>query len=373
MEKFKECLKIGFDKLSWINENSEEKFVTYFKNFSNEDSKRFIENYFGKRKKSSVIRGIYVDKSISNKGTHSVSVYLLGMYFQDILNLENLNNEQYLKQYPFEYLWFMTALYHDLDSAIENKIESKDMYNSLKCMKISSFEQLAKYIVTKIDEQEVESDIFELNSIPTYNSTLIANYFKYRIEKCGKVDHGIVAGVLAYSKLCNNLKEKFKFSDADKIIDYNMEFCRTDNIAYGMVADAIIAHNMWFAYTPNKIDEYNKYGLECLIYDTKHNNGLSIRDNPLSFYLGLLDTIEPFKYFDKKDCKYKTDCSCQCMDRKDIAESILFSVSKNKIEISVNGEININRWYNDKIRELQYWLKVKCDFDGEKITINILE
>ena len=73
-----------------MNENNvADKFDGYFKNFSVENSKKFIDGYFEKREKGSVLKEVLVDDSIVSKGIHSVAVFLLGMYCYQELGIKD--------------------------------------------------------------------------------------------------------------------------------------------------------------------------------------------------------------------------------------------------------------------------------------------
>ena len=117
---------------------------------------------------------------------------------------------------------------------------------------------------------------------------------------------------------------------------------------FALAADAIIAHNIW--HLPNidipevRRDDYNP-----------EEKKLSIKETPLAYFLSLIDTIEPIKYFtsdafrDKYGIKY-TD--------GDILSGFNMSLINN--EIVIIGNIDSQQfkdWYDDKIKDIGNWLE----------------
>lgn len=364
---FGNCLSQGFSKIEWLKDKDQiNDFEEFFKNFSVENSKKFIDGYFEKREKGSVLKEVLVDDSIVSKGIHSVAVFLLGMYCYQELGIEEAllkkigcnNSAAKSKGCNFEYFWFLTALYHDLSTEIEKKLSIQNLKSDEKILKVISDNTCIEIEHNVLNDKRLKKNE---NLIYTYETSLIKNYFNYRLQKDKKIDHGIAAGILAYSKLCENLEKKLNGKYDVKVGD--MTFSKNDYIAYGIVADAIMAHNMWFAYGETDIEQYRENELGYLVYEEKFSgkddHRLSPTNNPLAFYLGLIDTIEPFKYFD-----------CKCMNKKCIADNIKFEVSDKRIIISTTNNINTEKWYIEKIKEMQYWMKVSCKYENNKIIIN---
>lgn len=368
---FGNCLSQGFSKIEWLKDKNQiSDFEEFFENFSVENSEKFIDGYFEKREKESALKEVLVDDSIVSKGVHSVAVFLLGMYCYQKLGIEEAllkkigcnNSTAKSKGCNFEYFWFLTALYHDLSSEIEKNLSVQNSKVAKKILKFMSDDTCNDIEHNVLNDKRLKKNE---NLIYTYETSLIKNYFNYRLQKDKKIDHGIAAGILAYSKLCENLEKKLNGKYDVKVGD--MTFSKNDYIAYGIVADAIMAHNMWFAYGETDIEQYRENELGYLVYEEKFSgkddHRLSPTNNPLAFYLGLIDTIEPFKYFD-----------CKCMNKKCIADNIKFEVSNEhkQITISTANNINTEKWYIEKIKEMQYWMQVSCKYEDNKIIINIL-
>lgn len=375
---FGNCLSQGFSKIEWLKDKNQiNDFEEFFENFSVENSKKFIDGYFEKREKGSVLKEVLVDDSIVSKGVHSVAVFLLGMYCYQELGIkgallkkiggrERKNFDEKLEEYNFEYFWFLTALYHDLSAEIEKNLSVQNSKVAKKILKFMSDDTCNDIEHNVLNDKRLKKNENPIKFDYTYETSLIKNYFKYRLQKNKKIDHGIAAGILAYSKLCENLEKILDGQELDwqkNVTVGNMIFSKNDYIAYGIVADAIMAHNMWFAYENTEIEQYRENGLDYLVYEEKfsgeEDHRLSPTNNPLAFYLGLIDTIEPFKYFD-----------CKCMNKKCIADNIKFEVSGKRIIISTANDKDIKEWYIEKIKELQYWMKVSCKYENNKIIIN---
>lgn len=78
-------------------------------------------------------------------------------------------------------------------------------------------------------------------------------------------------------------------------------------------------HNIWSSGEKEEIKEkYRNLGLESLITGESDIFPISIKDNPLLFLLGLVDTIEPIKTFN-------------CLEPQYVLENILIDFDKIKL------------------------------------------
>ena len=78
-------------------------------------------------------------------------------------------------------------------------------------------------------------------------------------------------------------------------------------------------HNIWSSGEKEEIKEkYKDLGLESLITGESDIFPISIKDNPLLFLLGLVDTIEPIKTFN-------------CLEPQYVLENILIDFDKIKL------------------------------------------
>ena len=129
----------------------------------------------------------------------------------------------------------------------------------------------------------------------------------------------------------------------------NLRYRPCHLLLFKFIADAIIAHNIWH-YNNGSEQAYKLWGLEKL----SPQNRLSLKKNPLAFMLGLLDTIEPVKYFCKDDNKIKP---------KEVLESIDIELShemnQQSIIISLTETIdviNFDNWFDNKLKDMMDWL-----------------
>ena len=127
---------------------------------------------------------------------------------------------------------------------------------------------------------------------------------------------------------------------------------------FALILDSIIAHNIWIC---GKDDEkiYTQYSLDKLI--PPKVEPIKINDNPLLFFLSLLDTIEPTKLF-------------PCDDAKVILESfaINYREENSTIEIEcLNPDISCEYYFNG-VASLGSWLNVKTETTKDSCKIKIL-
>ena len=88
---------------------------------------------------------------------------------------------------------------------------------------------------------------------------------------------------------------------------------------YAQASLSIAMHNIWSSGEKEEIKEkYRNLGLESLITGESDIFPISIKDNPLLFLLGLVDTIEPIKTFN-------------CLEPQYVLENILIDFDKIKL------------------------------------------
>lgn len=349
---------------------------------SEEECRGFIEEHFRSGNKEMAFQYPESIKEKCLRGmrtVHMTSLYLLGDYLYDIFGealykgLEdegNLNiksrGEWYQKEYFFKYIWFLTCLYHDVTSNVEEDEEFKRIANEYFENKTSKSQKDTIY-----EHYCVDGKLFQ----PRFNYGTISEYYDKR-KKEGKYDHGIIAGYLLFEKLKKNFEEKTKghdmrkeiVYDKDKKIQWRLE--QMDIFAY--VSDAIICHNLWMAYTPDDKAKYKSNGLDKLIIKDDKSNRLSLEEYPLQFMLCLLDTIEPIKRFcnDRNEMNYK-----DCLQNIYIADMSENGVRKLIISWSniMKKNSNFKTWLKN-IHELSKWMQVEvseCYSSVEKCCIDI--
>lgn len=345
-------------------------------NFQKKDCLVFIQNHFEGGNKAEALNFPF-QKEFENNGKHqhTVALYFLGLHLYDMFNeklqeklrtlilIDELDN-----WYDFKYTWFLTCLYHDTASCIENLHRGSFLPEQKKTL---------DYYLGKFDIRHTPYNHIPLRkgaSLVRFSELLVKNYFYYRMDR-GVLDHGIIGGYYLFDRLYKNFREQTKnnaLNVRESVIrnglSYRIE--HLDHFAY--IADAIICHNLWCAYEPKIIETYKEYGLDPLIIgeDSVNNNWghvqnkkLNVKDYTLQFLLCLLDSIEPVKRFTGKD-----DCSVS-------AYNVLNKVSIEKAEdsaikiewcpcLKIQNSRGFTTWMNS-IKELDKWMDVTVLFEGE--------
>lgn len=328
---------------------SENEQKSLLEQFTSANASSFIENYFGIAGKESLFNFDFIKKyrnKNKNKDIHTVNLFLLGLHLKNII----LSSSSIIKEH-FEYIWFLTCLYHDVACVIENNRNNKyfDIGNYLDL----NF-YLGKYNVIHNVYNHNWKNIKYLN----YSQYLIKNYFKYRLEHMNCIDHGIIGGYLLYDGLMKNYDSKFDETNKENYNKFHtggLEWDIEHRELYAIAAHAIIEHNIWFAIKEDDKNNYKKYGLDELICHEK----LNIEKSPLLFYLGLLDTIEPLKIIKNNDEFVSNILESMCIYVKD--KNIII-----KYDNELKNYIKFNTWV-DKIKSIKKWLDVDVDIKNEII------
>ena len=328
--------------------------------FNNNNATAFITKIFkcgGKENAFDI--SFFKDYLKNGKHSHTVSLYFLGCLLSEIVDT---HLEAYLSRYVdslrkdgwycFNYTWFLTCLYHDTASAIEKSEWHRDCPSDIDFY---------------LGKEDVQYNVFEhawsnpLMKPYTYSESLVRNYFKYRVEYCHAIDHGIIGGYLLYDRLVKNYDKnwaeyKKEHPDAPDACyndfihggEYNnLRWRKAHMDHFAVIADAIIAHNIWHSKnaTENK-NLYRQYGLDPLIHGKAKKT--NIKEAPLLFFLGLLDTLEPVKRFDNP---------VDCLNHIDIWGQDTF------IYITVPAKYANTTWFNG-LSDIENWLAVHVDPDG---------
>lgn len=297
----------------------------------------------------------------------------------------------------FKYIWFMTCLYHDFGYVYEkgNTINNNELNNIANCG-IKELENILG----------IENDLYDSSyndpKDNIYSKEQVEIYLKYRAEtkskdNKGKIDHGIVGGLMLFDRLIknyneaneayNNVSKDNKDIDQDDFDYHGLHFSQNNNKLYAKVSDAIIAHNIWVK-TYNEIPEVVEKKSEIT---TKLN-----KDHYLGFLLGIIDTLEPLKQYKKTSKNTNqlandnstTENSNQLKNNDKITENTNrlskyhFKKIENGFELSIdndnkknnNGNIdnnNIIDKYKNITFELREWIDINAEFNDKKKTIKI--
>lgn len=355
---------------------------------SEEKAKEYIKHYFDNRGKCEAFEFDYLDNEskILNKAIHTFSTFLLGFTLKDIVH-DTL--KQYIgkknstwKDWDFEYTWFLTSLYHDCLAGYEKVIQRHNGKNSIeKCSIVDFLKRINSRYEYSIYDKNLNNNILkkDKDSVPALESTfpeeVINNYFEYRIKEMNSIDHGIIGGYIQFDKLINNFKELYDSASYNGEIEDGV-FYSTHNDKtlvwriqhlwhFAFVADAILAHNIWFVDLGDEklVENYRKYGLSSLIVCKSEDcidNRITLEKSPLLFFLAIIDTIEPTKYFNTLNPKFVLQ-----------KISIIYIQEEKTIEITADKKIfNIELWYRKKIKDLKTWINIKdTELDNNKIKI----
>ncbi len=319
---------------------------------------------------------------------HSLSAFLLGHYFSDNLFDKRswgvFAGEDW-DVYPFEYIWLLLCLLHDIGYGVElhqekkqrvlNEIEANNRfgrnwgernyekaikgfrqeeqirssiwYGPYGAWKIPRTESLYDQYRRRIREyykknQRVKFIDGRMYKYPTYKSKTINKYFYFRLNEFDCLDHGIAGGYIFFDKIITNFIDAFQRSVPESFNNFYVDE-RRYNInqfsIFGYVADCIISHGIWNGENSQAI--YRHYGLGELIGENYKK--INISQNPYLFLLGLCDTIEPLKRIRDEN----------------IFQDIDLQVFDNVISIEV---LNHNyQDYFDRIKEMEEWLDVNVE------------
>lgn len=334
LEQYKNINKKEHYRLDELN------YQNLFSCFSRDNVYDFINNYFDKTGKESIFNLDFFEK-YKNKGKHqhTVSLFFLGLSFKEFIKDFCCAQNELIEH--FDYIWFLSCLFHDTASVIENdnKILSRGNNQDLDFY-------LGKY--------NIKYDVFEHSwknrRDYNYSKSLVKNYFKYRLDCYNCIDHGILGGYLLYDRLRKNYDNMYKKSSSknyQKFSYKNLNWNQKHYELYAIAAHTIIEHNIWFASKDKETENlYLKYGLDELINHKKINK----KDSPLLFFFGLLDSIEPLKIFNKNN------------NANDILSLIDITTNNNSISIKWEEKLeendNFEKWEKN-INDLGTWLDVK--------------
>lgn len=298
-------------------------------NFCNEE---FPENYEIENFKSEYLsysgKGSLEDffSNYQTRNAHVFSVFFIGViiynntYIKKYAKLKRFSNED--KEYRlFPFIWFLTALMHDLYFDKENVYTE----NNLEKNRIKDLE---------IDKKHV----------PTYLSSSLVNYYNYR-KSDGKQDHGVVAGAMLYKNLCDYRKSKEW---------ENKEFWQPNLVDHYFHASQVIAvHNIWMPKCKD-VSVYCKAGLNELVENRLEK--VNYINHPLLFLLGLVDTIDPVKLFD-------------CAKPEYVLNNVDITCTNTSVDLTIDNTSSLNLDRLDRLKENLKWLDCETEVIENRVII----
>ena len=348
---------------------------------SKESCLEFIKKHFTEGNKKEALNFPFQEEFKNNgKHQHTVALYFLGLHLKNLFNEklkhrlgELMPSERFEDWYCLKYTWFLTCLYHDTASSIE------DCHKNLFWQKTkNSFDYFKKEFnirYTPFSHKPLREGV----SLVRFSESLVKKYFYYRIDQ-NRLDHGIFGGYYLFDRLYKNFCEKtknvdWKKKDCEWIEGLSYRLVHLDHFAY--IADAIICHNLWCAYDSKSIKKYREYGLDPLIIEEdfeanntnfvqnkNKNKKLNIDDHPLQFMLCLLDTIEPVKRFSnsKNNMRIEAyDVLQKISIEQEGDDGIKIKWCPYLKELNSSG---FESWMKD-IKELDKWMAVTLLQEGE--------
>jgi hypothetical protein len=349
----------------------------------------FMKEYFNAGQKGLVFdENRELINKYSSKNIHAVSLYLLGANLQELVKSQlrdKVNMIAGAEWHQFEYTWFLMSLFHDIGADYENK------ESLLETRRTRRLEYQLDVLEVQYNPFQYLRDIENLVLFPvnqfigqdTYCESLIKDYFYFRSnyqsekkKRNRKIDHGIIAGYLFFDRMKKNYDAAWKERQQSllngekytcfkhKSLSWRIELL----VWFAYIAKSIMAHNIWFSTGKNK-NTYKKYNLEYLTDST--NKKVNIKKDPMLFFLGLLDSIEPVKRF-------------ECICAEEVWENVCIDYNEedNQKNIKIHSFDGLKKWeehykkWINNIYDMKNWLDITIEPEYKskvkgKITITI--
>lgn len=321
-----------------------------------------------------------------SRAIHTISLWLMGI---GINTKMHYFNQSYWRAAS---LWTLTSIAHDYgyyadESTIENVeiseltknyslLDDKYKDDFLDCLNgIKKSKETKKYFTY---DYEIVKRYFEYSKY--YNSRFEDEDCDYK-EKC---DHGIVGGCLLFNQYCNDAKPGLKSSSkfGELMVFPSNTLSKIVKISCSNVA----YHNMFKSnpsdYYPDSDIIYGRHGLDILKSDAPIIiNG----NNQLLLLLSLIDTIECYKRFSKKESEpylenktivnkinIKFKNKCFYIDYSYLAQTINKRPDKEKAEkliksldSHIKGIKDLEKWTIFKVNNISDY-EVKISIDKQK-------
>lgn len=261
------------------------------------------------------------EKVPENRIKHIISMYFMGLLLYKESSKVKSSMDKFIQKYcffpndnktleeKFEFLWMLTAFYHDVGYAYENE----------HVMCPSQVQQISNYIYPFRSDRSYIPEC--------YDEALLNAYSWYRYVTSGKCDHGIAGAQKFYDEICK----------ADS--HGRLRLSRV----YRAVCLCIACHNVWFPEN-DTVGIYKVFGLKKLVEEFQHAKDgkvrtIHIEEHPLLFLLSLADNLEP----------------CKRTGSLDVLDSISMDIYEDSITVSTVNK-NRNQSYLNSISQLNKWL-----------------
>lgn len=283
------------------------------------------------------------------RARHSVITFLMGLVFGKFHAM--------IPKDKFK-LWLMISLYHDI--AYTSKYITQGNLNYK--------DEFSPFLLT--DEYD-ESALYELRNFSltakdvfayTYDQILAYDSYarKYHEKKNGieKIDHGILGGVITFSRL---IRKAIKSKSLNELKDIKS------------ICLVIAQHNIYKSSSLEN-DERLPRDLEKLKSTSKFKVGL---ETPLLLFLSLIDTIECVKKFsksnNKKENQYLQTLTVLKSINIEITEKeIVIDYSSLKKELALKSDLyeTANNYFAN-VNNLGQWTQFNVFCDGNLLNISL--
>lgn len=357
----------------------------------------FIYNYFkgGSKLYALDTWANSINEYLQMRNVHTVNVFFIGAYLQRIIDENIAIKSEVSSHYPFSYIWYLVCLAHDFGYVYENyskvylELPSKPHYRCCyhKPIRGPKFwtrkrwyqehgidiaylhppfgarSNIAYYIRSTAGKLEsaIEYNNGTIIKAPRYSGETKNNYFYYRLQEMGKLDHGIIGADEFFSRLVVSYVKEYRVMAAgdffrESIYEFHNErglhFCSEQIKLFAYIADCIASHNMYKA-DDNEICKavYKDYFLDSLLPD--RFQPISYKDNPLLFILCVADTIEPSK-------RFPDYCNEDVLN----LISVEYSLSDNFLYVEIDEELydsEAGYRYVSDIEGLEEWCDIRTN------------
>lgn len=282
------------------------------------DAWSFISNYFtfaGKKMATLDFLKMHKIRTTElkemNRCRHIVSTFLLGIAIANELDIDL--RKEYSNDISLLYLWFLSCLYHDMGYVYESHDISEFSFPSLDIRSLTDIKTnigvIDQYLKDEFEIEHICEYEFE-----TYSKELVYFYFVRRAQESnktyhnkekGKIDHGIIGGLMLYDRLIKQFEfskveagasknaQDFVYEVTQENTKYWLRYSKMHFPAYAKAANAVIMHNIW---ADTLIQYLTDLGLESEYSIDKVNT-----KNIICFLLSLADTLEPLKRYSKEE------------------------------------------------------------------------
>ncbi len=407
-------------KLNNLSPQHSSKFITEYFEYGEKDlpllvnpneARHFISNYFAHGQKG---RALSFDRREEqqlpdDRAVHTVSTFFLGLFIENCINGQRTISIEGTTDFPFVYLWFLTALYHDYGYCVSEKKgglvhvtqdsclpaigfgrrngmlgpHERDAINGMRRdlgINLSPIERIS--FRSLVDENRINIEKAMLQEIARraknrnrrlhfnngallpscqYEPETIVRYYNYRNNVWKAADHGIVGGFLFFDRMLKNylvaylakLQEETPPCDPNDFIFRGRHFCSDQLSVFTYISDCIMAHNVW-KQPENLRLKYEEYQLTELFQE--HFRPISYRENPILYILAVTDTLEPLKIY--KEIESEIVINALDINYLPGSNSLFLSSTRN--------DVPINKLY-EKAKDLETWTTVRCELSSKGI------